>query len=355
MRKRTGKLIVENVLLAIILTHMCVSPAYAADGFMDFELGANANKILQVGQKKCVFGSVENDTRWLWKQHLVCDQFLYKGVRTKLIFEFVDDHLVRIIVLSKDIANYLLLRNNIDVELLAKSIDSKGSMNSSDIIFQEKVHQFENGQQLTYFYHNGSWEWEIKIEHTKYKEEEQVMKKEQLAEEERKGSKGWHNFVFGDMISETREKAEGLCEALNNDETTYLKDKKVMVCYNFPFLQKKIDVRFGFYKAKLVDIELMLQSELYQKLLPLLKQKYGKPYREFADSRSYYPYIIFPKQNISLSYKRNDQKPSEIWVSLKYKKEGYIDPAEEIIIEEKKKQKQLPDRMSEDEFIMKNI
>ena len=357
MKIRWYRMIARSVFTLFPLIVLINKGAFAADGFQEFKLGSSMEEIRQTGNGKCSFGDMAEDTRWLWKKRLVCRQYEYKGVSIAIVFVFVEKALAKIYALSKYPANYFVLRDNLDTELLSKRTNgSGGEIDHSDVIFRERRHSLNAGHRLTYYFYKGNWEWEVQIESVKNIADERLRKQEQLNSEAGKGLTEWNGFVFGETVNRTNEKLGRLCESTEIREA-FRFEKKILVCHSFSFLGKQVDIRFGFFRKELVDVELALPNEFYRKLLPYLKQKYGKPYRECVDSEDYFPYILFPKQNVSLSYKRDDTEADDTWVSLQYAKEDYVDTARKNLLEErrKKSKKRTATGISEGESILKSI
>lgn len=303
------------------------SVAIAADGFRVFEFGDDVETVLTKGQSLCRFDEVYKDTRWPWKSYVECRGFDFKdGILVKLYFDFTDMNLVKILVVSKDIPEYKLLRNGDHKYLvpLAQRSDPSSLKNVADrLILRDKVHKLKGEFKYTTFFYNGNWEWEYQFEKPGNEEEEKSRKQEQQEDEKEKGLTGWTKFEFGDSNEKTKQKLEGMCTAIK--VISGKQNTEVVRCSDFVFLKNKVTAQFTHQDSKLVKVELLLNSDWYDRLLPLLKKKYGFPYIEVAKSKIYHPYIEFPRVNVVMSHKPDPSLEKPIWVSLVYLQDGYDD------------------------------
>ncbi|MCP4757221.1 MAG: hypothetical protein GY866_40680 [Proteobacteria bacterium] len=345
----------KRIVVLSVLFMLVISKGFAVDGFRDFEFGDTSDTVFEKGSKLCRFGKLKSDTRWPWKSYLSCSDFVFKKkVKATLYFQFSDDDLARIYVVSKDIDNYFLIRHSRKDRLLPLSRPkSRRSVENlaDDLIVQDQVHVLENEYRYTTFFHEGTWEWEFVYADTDAIRKDRIKEQEQLEEEVDKGVKGWRKFVFDDSDETIKEKLEGICS--QTKLFSGIQARKNIYCSSFPFMEKKIDVLFGFVEDKLVKIELKLQLDWYKRLLPLLKKKYGQPYTELPDNKFYFPYIEFPEDNILMSHKVEELSPDKVWVSLKYLNAGFIDDLELGV--EKKTKKKLRKKKSTSEKLMDNI
>ncbi len=336
------------------LTLLLFINVFAVDGFREFAFGDDTKTVMEKGRRLCRFGEVQKDTRWKWKTYLSCTSYQFKKeTRVKLFFHFSDDKLVKIYVVSKDIDNYFLIRypeHNYLVPLIDPKLKKRTANLVDKLVLQDKVHTLGKEYQYTTFFYQGKWEWEYLYEDPRNKKRELKKREVQLKEEAEGGVKGWKKFNFNESDETIKEKLKGMCSSISVFSVG--QDKENLICHEFTFTEKKIDLIFLFYNAGLVKIELKLEQEWYQKLLPLLKRKYGKPYVELTQNMLYFPYIEFTKANVVLSYKRNESKNRESWVSLKYLREGYLDGSTPL---DNLKLKFDRDGKSEAEEILDNI
>jgi hypothetical protein len=309
--------------------------------FNQFEFEDSPETIKLKYQDQCIFTKQFDDFQWLWGKKLACKNYKYKRVNTKLIFEFSSNKLVRVHIASVDIKNFFLIRekNNLLVSKTGIQFGNKikGYNNS---LLEDRVHKYENNKTLTYFYYKNNWEWDIVFEDPDYIKEEQQKQKVQIDSYKDKGLKGWANFKFDDSVSKVKENLEGLCSELEIDNKKYLSGKKIMNCKQFPFAKEKIDLDLIFKDSKFVEAILHLNRKDYDKLLRLLKKKYGKPYQEAFDTKDHFPFIYFTRFNILLTFQSKPQQDNEKQLILKYSKAGYFDDSEPIpVIQPKLKPK----------------
>ncbi len=305
---------------------LSINSAFAADGFREFKFGESLDSIQKTGRKLCRFGKVEKHTRWTWITRIDCTDYQFKGnVKARLFFEFSDDELVKVFAVSRNIQNYLLLRHSeYNYRLPLKSdLHKSSSSNLADVLLlKDKVHQLGDEYRYTTFYYQGKWEWEYLYEKKGNRDDQRRRKEDQLAEEEEGGVAGWDKFKFDESEEVIKDKLEGMCSkitAVSGDEVD------TVSCDDFTFLGKKVSVSFLFDDAGLVKIELKLTSDRYAELLPLLKRKYGLPFLELYENNIYFPSIEFPMANVVLAYKRDNGEDENVWLTLKYMKQGYED------------------------------
>ncbi|PCI30421.1 MAG: hypothetical protein COB67_01885 [SAR324 cluster bacterium] len=312
------------------------SNLHALSGFLDFKFGDNPGEIQSIGSKYCQFNQLNQDTRWFWKSTLNCTGFSFKGVNTNLYFEFFDDELVKVIILSKEIPNYFLIRQRDRALLIPmRPVTGKNQVRNlaDDLIFRDQVHQMDTGQKLTQFFYKRSWEWEMIFEDSDYQEINQEKMEDQLDEEEEAGLKGWKEFKFDTPLAKIRKQLEGLCNRLQIEVSAEVIGRKNLRCYEFPFIGQKVTMLFSFTDDKMAQIKFLFPASYYQKLLPLLKRKYGIPYTELDQNELYYPYIKFPKVWVTLAHA--PQKPQQVY--LRYQKEGFRDTEEAKMIQAQQK------------------
>ncbi len=314
-----------NKFIIFLVFFLMVSNAFAADGYRFFKFDDSSETILKKGKKACQFGKVKKDTRWPWKSYLDCSGFRFKkGIYAKLFFHFTNDRLVKIYVVSKEIENYFLIRYPEHSYLVPLVEDNPGKQmkNLSDkLILQDNVHVLGKEYQYLTFFYKGSWEWEYLYEMDRNKRREKERRQKQMRDEEGKGLTGWSGFYFDDTSELVKQKLDGMCSSI---KVSMEGQKKGMIrCNDFEFLEKKITVMFNIMNEKLVTIELKLEQDWYDALVPILKKKYGRPYAELTRNELYFPYLEFPKVNLVLFHFRDSL--DKVWVSLKYFKEGYFD------------------------------
>ena len=347
----------KNKLLLLLGFFLFLVNQTTAQVFQDYSYGDSAEQIREIIGDKCQIQPVKKDTRWEWRSQMGCYNFDYKGINSVIYFQFSDEDLNRISIVSKKIPNFFLFRDAKNRYLLSKAPLSDLTENSNNLvdklIFQDKVHYQKDGQKLTYFFYKGEWEWELLFEKEGYQKNEKRQIREQLKEESKKGVKGWKSFQFNLSSRDIRTRLEGLCSKISHDKKAVFQGIKRLVCHDFSFLDQKISINFKFYDNKLVTINLLLPTSFYQTLLPLLKEKYGTPYIEYENDQDYYPYIIFPANNLELCYIKSQTQKALL--SLKYIKKGYIDPVEIKQFKEKTDKKRLKKIKSKSEVIMDNI
>lgn len=346
----------NKLLLCLGIFLFLINQAIAAV-FQDFSYGDSPKQIQRKIKEKCQLQPLQMDTRWKWRSHVRCLNFNYKGVNSTIYFQFSDNDLNRISIVSKEIPNFFLLRDTTNRYLLSKATISNLKQPTNNLIdkliFQDKVHYQKDGKKLTYFFYKGAWEWELLFEKEGYKKTEKKKIQKQLEEESPKGLKGWKGFDYGLSSRDLRTRLEGLCSKISIDKEAVFQGIKGLICHDFSFLDQKITVILKLYDEKLVTINLLLPTSFYQSLLPLLKEKYGMPYVEYKNDPDFYPYILFPAHSIELKYiKKQSQK---MILSLKYIKKGYIDPVEVRTFKEKVDKKKLKKIKSKSEVIMDNI
>lgn len=312
--------------LFIVFLSLC-SMALAADGFREFEFGDRIEEVRENGAKLCRFGEYQKDTRWLWRSKIDCTGYPFsKEVQARLFFFFSKDVLARIFVVSKDIDNYFLKRypDHSYLVPLEPPSDKSRSMNLADkLLVRDKVHQLGNEYRYTTFFHNGKWEWEYMYERPGYQNSENALKEDQLEEEAEEGVTGWSKFNFGETAEQIKQKIEGMCSSIAVDLD--IQRNEILTCRDFSFLNQRIPLAFYFLQNELVKIELQLEKDWYSRLRTELKKKYGLPYKELTENDLYFPYIEFPKAGIALVHKRDENDPENIFILLKYLREGYQD------------------------------
>ena len=346
-----------KLLIWIVCLILSTVTATAADGFKEFEFGDSVQTTINKGEDLCRFGKEQKNTRWSWISEIECTDYLFNGnIKVKLYFQFADDELVKIYVVSRNIKNYFLIRKPDHNYLVPRSSkDSRKNLaNLADqLLFKDKVHQLGDEYRYTTFFFDGQWEWEYYYVNKGYEKSEKDRKNDLLEDESEGGVKGWKKFNFGDQTSVIKEKLQGMCSSLQ--VTSGQENSEMLLCQDFLFLDKKIVVLFLFQSAELVKIELLLTPDWYETLLPLLKKKYGTPYSELTENRLYYPYIEFPKANIVLNFKRSDNSQTEINLVLKYLKEGYQDEDLFKLQEEKKVESPKTKEQGKTEKILESI
>jgi len=315
--------------IATVLFSLFQINVYAS---LEYDFGDSPTVVKNRFHNQCSFSTLKTNSQWSWVKTLECTGYKFQRVLTKLIFEFSDNKLSRVYIVSIDIPNYFLIRskNNLLIEKASVTGEKNKSNPYRISLFSDRVHRYENGHVLTYFYYQGKWEWELKMETSGYAEEETEKKRKQLEDEAGKGLSGWANFKFDDEVAKMKENLEGLCTSIEIDNRTYLKGKKVMICSDFPFIGKKITLNLVFLDARFVEAILDLAAKDYYTLLPLLKKKYGMPYQEGIETADHYPFIFFTKANITLGYDSGETQKPEPQVQLRYSKEGYFDNSKPI-------------------------
>lgn len=294
-------------------------------GFDVFHFDDAPDEVMDSGKNRCSFDRLQMDTRWPWKSYLSCTDYDFKGVKTKLYFEFNNNELQAVYVVSIDIADYRLIKHLKPKHLVAKNKGSKKlSSNLADqLIFQDKVYVFDKGKQRTDFFYNGKWEWELKFSDLYQIESDLDRQKSLLKNEEDGAVTEWKNYSFGEKPDITKSKLEGFCEKLEASTFEGSDGNKLFVCKGYPFVEQKIQVRFLFFKDALVKIELDLDPKWYETLLPQLKTKYGKPYIELYQSRLFYSFIEFPKFNVVMRHKIDPQSQG-LRVYLEYSSQEFM-------------------------------
>lgn len=316
----------KGLLIFLTLLFLSQGSLFAVNGFREFRFGYSPKRVQEEGKKRCTFGKYQQDTRWNWKSTLECSNYRYKGIKTVLYFEFIDDELSRIIVLSRKIPHYSILRR--PEEMLLKPMRSqKGShgKNLADILmFEDKSHQMEPGLTMTQFFYSGNWEWELEYKVDNYQSIVRRKNKAQLDEETEQGVKGWNLFKFDDSLETVQTNLKGFCKNTKIVASLRSPNRKDLFCYEYNFQGDAITIRFSFQTGKLVRINLQFPKKWYSILLPLLKRKYSYPYREVPENPYYLPFIYFPKMNIVLFTHQQDQKTGKALVTLRYQKEGFV-------------------------------
>lgn len=295
----------------------------AAEGFREFRFGDSAATTLRRGEGLCQFSETKQHTRWNWITELECADYPFKrNVSAKILFEFAEDELVKIFVISKNIQNYLLTRYPTHSYLVPiNGDDRKKDVNLAEQrLFRDKVHQLGDEYRYTTFFHEGNWEWEYYYEKGGHQKQESSRRKKQLEKEQEQGVEGWKKFIFGDSTSTIKEKLQGMCTSV--EVVSGGNRNEMLTCHEFSFLEKKIPVMFYFQSDVLVKIELSLDRSLFPTLLPLMKKKYGTPYLELEKNQRYYPYIEFPASNVVLVHNKKGGKVSLV---LKYLHKNYRD------------------------------
>ncbi len=316
----------------------------AANGFREFEFGDSSKEVMDSGSGICRFGELEKHTRWNWRSQLDCNGYLFKeNTRTRLIFQFSDDELVKIYVVSRYIKDYFLIRNpeyNYLLPLNPAESNSSSNNLADRLLLKDKVHYLGKEYRYTTFFYQGKWEWEYLYEKKGNKRDDKDRKEEQLEEEMEGAGIGWSKFKFDESESEIKMKLEGMCSSIS--VLSGGGDDQLLKCNDYVFLDKKIAVLFYFKESGLMKIELKLTQEWYNILLESLKRKYGFPYLEVGKNDHYYQSIEFPKANVILAYKRDIDVNNSVWLSLKYVKEGYVDE-DQFRVQQRKKA--VPERL----------
>jgi hypothetical protein len=331
-----------------------------ASVFLDFAYGDSPEQVREKASGKCRTLPIETDNRWRWRSQMKCENLVYKKVRTTVYFQFSHQELSRVVVISKNIPNYFLIRNPRNTYLLPRQqsgASDQAETNLQDkLIFRDKVHYQSPDQKLTYFFYKGNWEWELLFEQSGYHKKERQEIRAQLEKESGKGGKGWKVFQFNNSPREIRGKLEGICSKINLDEKRIFQGIKTLKCRGFSFLDQKISVYFKFYEEKLTTINLVLNPSFYKTVLPLIKKKYGTPYVEFKADADYYPYILFPQDSITLHHKvLSDTVDQGVKLILQYVRKGYVDPVVQKQIQEKTRPEKLKKIKTRSEIIMDNL
>jgi len=306
-------------------------PLFAADGFKEFSFGDSSKEVRTKGIKRCQFSEVTQDSRWTWKSYINCTGYRYKGTRAQIFFEFVEDELVKYVIISKRIPNYYLVRNpTLVVKTPIDRKKEKKEFNLADeLMLKDKVHVFDETKQLVYFFHQNRWEWELtffdRIYHKKAKEREIA----QLETEVDQGLKDWKGFAFEDPLQMIKDKLDGLCSSTKIRVAGTDQKDKILQCLDFPFSGEQVIVEFLFSNLTLQRIEVLLEKKWYLKLIEPLKKKYGTPYSELEKNPLYYPYLQFTKVNVLLAHRYKEDNPDEVIVFLRYIKEDYSNPDDE--------------------------
>jgi len=322
-----------------LICFLITSPLFAVEGFKVFEFGDNHSEVQEAGNKYCRFSELLHDSRWAWKSYINCKGYRYKGTKTQIFFEFVEDELVKITVVSKVIPNYFLIRSpKLIIKTPKDRKKRKKQVNLADeLMLEDKVHVFDQTRKLVYFFYQKKWEWELSFFNPKYHKHAKQREEKQLKSEVEQGLAEWKGFAFEDPLQMTKEKLEGLC---SSTKTLPLGSKqKILQCFDFSFSGEEVRVEFLFTELTLQRIEVLLGKKWYAKLLEPLKKKYGTPYRELGENPIYYPYLHFPKKNILLAHRYSKKKKEPLIVFLRYIKEGYEKPAENSVKKDKKEPK----------------
>jgi hypothetical protein len=313
--------------------------AFAADGFREFRFGDSLDTIKNTGQRLCSFGEVTKHSRWPWRTLIDCKGYRFKkDTPVALYFQFADDKLVKIHVVSRDIPNYYLIRYpefNYLFPKINQSLSASSSNLADRLLFKDKVHQLADEYRYLTFYHEGKWEWEYIYQHKSYVHDEERRVRNLLEEEAEAGVKGWNKFKFNDSQEAIKDKLVGMCSALAVESGSGVESIK---CGDFIFLDTKIEVYFIFETSGLVKIELKLPTDWYDQLSPMLKKKYGLPYLELTNNTLYYPSIEFPEASVVLAYKNGPNAAHGVWLTLKYIKKGYADK-DQVSIQKKESKK----------------
>ncbi len=346
----------KNVFILLIFLLSFSFSLYGADGFREFSFGDSPDEIMNAGQEVCRFSDLEKHTRWEWKSHLTCRNYPFtKKKKAYLAFEFIEEELVKIWILSKEIKEFFLIRYPEYSYLTPlKKPDTKGELlNLKDrLLKKDKVHRLGKEYRYTTFFYKGKWEWEYYYEKKGNPKDEQRLIRNQLEKELEAGVVGWNKFKFDDSETETKRNLEGMCSNItvvtggNNDQQ--------LQCDGFVFLDKKVTIFFNFVATGLVKIELKLTEDWYDSLLNSLKRKYGLPYLELTKNSYYYPSLEFPKDNVVLAFKYYSNESSEASLSLKYLKEGYIDK-DQVQTKRKIKGKETPIKKTKSEKLLDSI
>lgn len=314
-------------LMVLMACLLCIHTLQAADGFREFQFGDSPAVVERISRGLCQYGGTIANTRWHWKSRAVCRDYRFKEDTTAtLYFFFSEDELTRIHVVSRYIPDYLLLRHSNYQYLTPKTPPAGESQTSSNLadrlLYKDNIHQLGDEYRYITFFHEGRWEWEYIFELKGHAEAEAKRKKEVLEEEAEAGIAGWNQFNFNESQSAVKEKLEGVCSQMEINPGTRI---DTLWCKEYPFLEEKIDLFLIFASGGLSMIELRLSTEWYETLVPLLKKKYGMPYRELKDNDIYYPSIEFPKANVAMIYKRSSDQKDGLFVVLKYLKRGFED------------------------------
>jgi hypothetical protein len=313
---------------------MFAGSALATEGFRVFHFGDSYQTVIGKGESLCEFGPLQQDSRWFWKTTVTCNGFDFKdGVRVNLYLDFSDDRLVRVVVVSGDIADYQLVRRAQERYRYLLPINPgfkhKPLINLADrLVLEDQVHQLGPGQRYITFHHQGSWEWEFIYEDIEALTRDQVRERRILENEAGQGLAGWNRFVFGDSSETIQIKLEGLCTDMRF--SAGLTRTKSLFCRQFPFVEIRLEAVFHFLEDELVNIELQFPSEWYPILLNELKQKYRQPYLELTENKYYYPYIEFPAKNVILHHFSDPGEDNRIGVALKYHQEGSVEVGETV-------------------------
>jgi hypothetical protein len=331
------------------------SHVFAADGFREFDFGESPDEIQKVGRAHCSFGKIEKHTRWEWIKRVDCKGYRFKGkTKARLFFEFSDDELVKVFVVSRVIKDYFLIRYpefNYRLPLKSPSNHSSISNLADKLILKDKVHRLGDEYRYTTFHYAGKWEWEYMYERKGNPDDERRRRIELLEDEEESGVGGWDKFKFKETEEAIKDKLAGMC---SNIKVLSGSDLGSVTCDDFTFLEKKIGLLFFFDDEGLVKIELKLTPDWYPKLLPLLKRKYGLPFLELKENELFFPAIEFPKANVALAHKKDGAVSKDVWLALKYIRQGYEDTDQTTI---RQKLKSKPDRAprSKSEKILDSI
>ena len=344
------------LLLSFILLY--IPTALAVDGFSNFKFGDEPEEVTEKASGLCELGSLTKDTRWNWKSYLTCRNYKYRGIQTFLYFEFSEEELAKIFVISKEIKDYFLIRRPEFGLLLPLKAEARraGAINLADrLAVRDKVFEIEPGYFMTNFFYDGVWEWELMYIKSGYAKNEKNLMEDQLDDEEDEGVKGWKEFDFEeDTVETVREKLEGQCKQIKLLISRASRNKRSLMCTEYLFVDKKVNVDFLFENLKLVRIEIPLEKEMYNDVLPKLKEKYGLPYTELGVNDLYYPYIDFPKANISLTHKIDPNDENNVILALRYVKEGYVDE-EQLKLREAQKKPKVKSKKSKGTLILESI
>lgn len=337
----------RNLSFVFFLIIICVSNAFAVDGFNEFNFADDPDTVMNAGRGKCAFGRLVKDTRWIWKSYLNCKNYDFKkGVKATIHFDFSNNELRKIYVVSVDMKDYFLIRHPRHEFLIPihKPLRKKPLINLADeLITKDKVHIIDKGYRYINFFYKGRWEWEFVYQDFKYVKKDIENEEDQLEDEAEEGLTNWNDFALDDDDESIKKKLEGFCKA--SKTVAALNSRKVIQCSEFPFMNNKIEVLFSFVNNRLVNIELQFEPSWYETLLPLLKRKYGQPYSELEKNDYYYPYIDFPGKNILLIHRITPKTEKKVMVSLIYYKEGYLD--KKVLRGEIEKEKSPTDKMRE--------
>ena len=329
-------------------------PLYAADEFKEFSFGDSSKEVRLAGSRRCQFSEVTHDSRWTWKSYINCTGYHYKGTKAQIFFEFVKDELVKFSVVSKQIPYYFLVRNpNLVIKTPVTEKKIKKELNLADeLMLKDKVHVFDESKQLIYFFYQNKWEWELTFFDRLYHKKSHERELDQLQTEVDQGLKEWKGFAFEDPLQMIKDKLGGLCSSTNIRVVGSDQKRKILQCLEFPFSGEQVTVEFLFSDLTLQQIEVLLETKWYLKLLKPLKKKYGTPYSELEKNPLFYPYLDFTKMNILLAHRYSDDNPDNVIVFLRYIKEGYSNPDDDqkAIHDEKKEGKGAKKR-----FKSKNI